>query len=117
MKSYWLYRALAPHIHKWPKPSRYSIGEKLQSAILTTVDQTGQALFARQPLKETYVLKIIGTIQTIQLFIRLAYEEKLLPENHFFSLSDRVVELNKMAIGWLSSVRPPRPGQAISPKD
>lgn len=116
LKSYWLYRALTPLIQLWPKPWRYGIGEKLQTAILVAIDQTGQALYARQPLKEPYILKIIGTMQTVQLFIRLAYDEKLLEEQHFFSLSDRVQELNRMAIGWLVSARPPHPGQAISPK-
>jgi len=102
-------------IQQWPKPWRYSIGEKLQTAILTAIDQTAQVYYARQPLKEPYALKLVGTIQTIQLFVRLAYEEKLLPEHHFFSWSDRVQELQRMAVGWLTSVRPPRPGQAISP--
>jgi len=114
LKSYWLYRAVTPQVQRWPKPWRFSIGEKLQSAILTAVSQTTEALYARQPLKEPYILRLIGTIQAIQLFVRLAYEEKLLPETNFFAWSDRIQELNRMAVGWLSSVRPPRPGQAVS---
>jgi hypothetical protein len=69
----------------------------LQNSILTTIEQTTQALYARQPLKENYVLKVLGNLQTIQLFVRMAHEEKLIADNTFFNLSERVVELNK----WL----------------
>ncbi len=94
-------------VQGFPKPWRYSLGEKLPSAILNVVELTGQALYARQPLKEPYILKILGATQTIQLFIRLAVEEHLVTEHQFFAWSDQVQELQRMAAGWLSSVRTP----------
>ena len=105
LKSYFLYRTVTRETFEFKKPWRYSIGEKLQTAILTIVEQTGQALYARQPLKEPYVLKIIGTIQTVQLFVRLAYDEKLITEHQFFAWSDQIGELSRMAGGYLASVR------------
>lgn len=105
LKSYQAYRAVAPLIHRFPKPWRYSIGEKLQTAILSVIDLTCQALYARQPLKEPYILKIIGAIQTVQLFVRLALEEKLIEEKQYFRLSEQIIELHRMALGWLKSTR------------
>ncbi|MBI5022995.1 MAG: four helix bundle protein [Candidatus Magasanikbacteria bacterium] len=104
-KSYLLYRPIASAAQNFKKPWRYGLGEKLQTAILTIVEQTGQALYARQPLKEPHILKIIGTIQTVQLFIRLALDENIINEHQFFAWSDQVEELSRMAGGWLASVR------------
>lgn len=107
IKSYLLYHPITRAIQKFPKPWRYSLGEKLQNAILTIIEQTGQALYARQPLKEPYILKILGTIQTVQLFIRLCLDEKLITEHQFFAWSDQTQELQRMAAGWLISARSP----------
>jgi hypothetical protein len=68
---------------------------------------TAQALYCRQPLKEPLILRVIGSIQAIQLFIRLCYDEKLINEHKFFNWSEQVIELNRMASGWLNSVRSP----------
>jgi hypothetical protein len=100
-----LYRQVQPLILSFPKPWRYSIGEKLCSTLLAIIEGTCQALYARQPLKEPYILKLTGSIQTVQLFIRLALEEKLITEQQYFSLSAKVIEFHKMALGWLNSVR------------
>ncbi len=90
---------------KFSKPWRYTIGERLQDTILAVVDQTGQALYARQPLKEPYILQLLGTLQTLTLLVRLCYDEKLISEQQFFLWSERVEKLCRMAAGWLSSVR------------
>ena len=104
-KSYVLYKTLVPLVQKFPKPWRYSIGEELQRTILEIIRFTCQALYARQPLKEPFILKVIGAIQTAQLFIRLALEQQLITEQHYFRASQMVVELHRMALGWLKSVR------------
>lgn len=77
----------------------------MQTALLNIIQHTTQAIYARQPLKEPYILQIAGYIQTLQLFIRLSFEEKLIVEKQYFILSDKIIELQKMAIGWLKSVR------------
>lgn len=104
-KSYELFRLVQKPIGNFQKPWRYTIGERLQSTLLKVVEETGQGLYARQPLKEQYILRLLGTIQTLTLFIRLSYDEKLITEQQFFSWSDRVEELGRMAAGWLTSVR------------
>jgi len=109
LKSYWLYQLVSPLIIKFPKPYRYGLGEKLQTAILNVVDLTAQGLYCRQPLKELQILKLIGAIQVVQLFIRLAYDEKLIDEQQFFRFSDQISELSRMAAGWLVSTRNPSP--------
>ena len=69
------------------------------------VELTGQAFYARQPLREPYILKMLGTLQTVQLLVRLCSDEKLITEHQSFAFSDKVQELERMAAGWLSSVR------------
>lgn len=100
-----MFRALQIAIRRFPKPWRYSLGEQLQIALLRIIDKTCQGLYARQPLKEPYILEVAGAVQTAQLFIRLAFEEKLINEQQFFAWSNQAQELHKMAIGWLKSVR------------
>ncbi len=92
-------------MRKFPKPYRYSVGEKLQAALLAVIELTSHALYARQPLKEPYILKILGTVQTAQLFVRLCFDEKLVTSHQFFAWSDGVQELSRMAHGWLKMVR------------
>jgi hypothetical protein len=41
----------------------------------------------------------------VQLFVRLALDEKLIEEKAYFRLSANVVELHRMALGWLKSTR------------
>jgi len=105
LKGYFLYRAVTKQIQQFPKLWRYGVGEKLQSAILAVVEITTQALYARQPIREPYILKILGATQTAQLFIRLCFDEKLITEHQFFAWSDATQELSRMAAGWLSSTR------------
>lgn len=71
------------------------------------IDMTCQALYARQPFKEPYILKIIGAVQSLQLFVRLGFEEGLITEQQYFSCSDNIIELNRMALGWLKATRTP----------
>jgi hypothetical protein len=105
VKSYQLYRQLQPAIRKFPKPWRYSLGEKLQTGLLNIIETSMQALEARQPLKEPYILKVLGYIKSIQIFIRLSFDENLIDERHYFAWSETTVELLKMAKGWLKSTR------------
>jgi len=107
LKSYWLYRQTAKQILKFPKPYRYCLGEKLQTSILNIIDLTAQALYSRQPLKEPIILRLLGAIQAAQLFIRLSHDEQLISEYQLFAWSDQIAELNRMAAGWLASVRSP----------
>lgn len=104
-KSYELFKLTLDPIAKFPKPWRYTVGERLQNAILQVVEETGQALYVRQPLKENYILRVIGTLQTLTLLIRLCLDTKLIPEQKFFEWSNRSEELCRMAAGWLSATR------------
>lgn len=104
-KSYELFKLIQKPVSDFKKPWRYTIGERMQDTILKIVEETGQGLYARQPLKEQHILRLLGTIQTLTLFVRLSYEEKLITEQQFFSWSDRIEELGRMAAGWLTSVR------------
>jgi hypothetical protein len=107
LKTYQLYRRLNTAILKFPKPWRYSLGEKIQTGLLDIIESAMQGLQTRQPLKETYILKTLGHIKSLQIFIRLCSDEKLITENQYFSYSDQAVQLLKMAIGWLRSTRTP----------
>lgn len=104
-KSYELFRLIQKPVGNFKKPWRYTVGERMQDTILKVVEETGQALYARQPLREQYIMRLLGTIQTLTLFVRLSYDEGLITEQQFFSWSDRVEELGRMAAGWLGSVR------------
>lgn len=105
VKTYQLFQKIQPLINNFPKPWRYSLGESLQRSTLAIIETSAQALYARQPLREPLILRIIGSIQSLQLFIRIAFEEDLISEQQFFAFNKLITELSRMAIGWLKATR------------
>ena len=102
-----LYLAVHGRILKFPKPTRYSLGTRIENSILELVE----TLYLAQSKQGTSRLLILNkadiTLKMLTMHLRLAYKTKSINDAGFASLSEQVVEIGKMVGGWLKHTKNP----------
>ena len=89
--------SIAPHV---PKIARYGLGAKIESSFVSLLDITHQAVFAKTECKETLIEHAIIRLDTLSFFFHIAYENKLVPQNKYLVLAEKLADIGKNLGGW-----------------
>jgi len=84
----------------FPKTSRYTIGEKIDSLFIEIVELSFTAINLYENQKIPYVQKAIMKLDLLKFLLQIAWETNALDNKKFILLSEKFNEIGKMLGGW-----------------
>ena len=105
-----LLRWLIPHLDKFSRNRRYTLGERLESGMLDVLELLVQAAYSRE--KRTVLARANQRLEMIRHLWRLAHELTAIPTRRYEHGAKLVDELGRQIGGWLRSSGEPRSGSA-----
>ena len=97
MAIYKLWQAYLPH---FPKTSRYTLGEKIDSLFVEIIENIVIASYLSRQEKLPYLKNGLVKIDVLKFFLQVAWEIKALDNKKFIELSEKLIEIGKMLGGW-----------------
>lgn len=95
------YKLWHEFLPNFPKTSRYTLGEKIDSLFLEVTELAFLASYFYKVQKIPYVQKAIEKLDLLKFFLQIAWELKALDNKKFILLSEKLNEIGKMLGGWL----------------
>ncbi len=88
-------------LHKnLPKTERFGLGQKIEQAFLDVLECTFMAAYLPPEQKIIMLGKTISRLDILKFFFQLAWENKLMPKDHYITLSQKLDEIGRMLGGW-----------------
>lgn len=84
----------------FPKTSRYSLGDKIDTLFTEIIESTSTAIFLNKEEKIPYVRKSIVKLDTLKIFLKIAWEIDALDKKKYIAISSPLLEIGKMLGGW-----------------
>ena len=90
------------HVTKdFPRDFKFSLGEKIQLHIVDLLVDIYRANSARQ--KTEFIMSILEHVQFIDLFLRISFDLKLIPQSRYCAFIEKTGSIAKQSQGWLAS--------------
>lgn len=97
VSAYKLWHEYLPH---FPKTSRYTLGEKIDSLFVEVVEYIAVASYLSKQDKIPYVKKATLKLDVLKFFLQVAWEIKALDTKKYIMLSEKLNEIGRMLGGW-----------------
>ena len=94
---------MIPHLDKLPRIRRYTLGEKLESRLLTVLESLVTAAYA--PNKSTFLFQANRDLEVCRHLWRLCYDFKGVSAKSYEHGSKLMYELGKQVGGWMKVKR------------
>lgn len=92
-------------ILKFPKPTRYSLGMRIENTILEVTELLYLAQSKQGASRILILNKADVSLKMFTAHLRLAYKTESLSDSGFALLSEQVVEVGRMIGGWLKETK------------
>lgn len=83
-----------------PKIHRHSLGQKVDSLFVETIEAVAAASFSTGAEKLPYIRHAIKKMDTLKLFLMILWETKSLDNKKYLALSVKLDEIGRMLGGW-----------------
>lgn len=100
-----LYELAHRKVSGFPKHERYSVGEKIENAILDCAELAIAANIVTKYEKEKYLVRLGAKIDLLKILCRLIFNLKFIDWPAYLELEKRLKELGKMTGGWIKYAR------------
>lgn len=107
-KFYELYKLTNCWLKKFPKPERYTLGERLENTILDIISSIYFLNQLPDTVKENHLLIALAKNETVKVLFRLANDIGILDVNKYTQAELILVETGKMLGGWTNYLRTKR---------
>lgn len=97
ISAYKLWHEYLPH---FPKTARYTLGEKIDTLFVDAVEVISIATFLTKDEKSPFVRKAIVKLDTLKIFLKIAWEINALETKKYITLSEALYEPGRMLGGW-----------------
>ncbi len=88
-------------LHKnLPKTERFGIGQKIDQLFIEVLEITFTAVYLPPEQKIIILGKAISRLDILKFFIQLAWENKLIPNEKYIEISNKLEEVGRMLGGW-----------------
>ncbi len=84
----------------FPKETKYTLGEKIDSLLVECLEATLTAIFLTQEQRRQFVHKAIVKIDTVNVLLRISWELKSLDTKKYTALSLPLTEAGRQLGGW-----------------
>lgn len=102
-KTYDLYKIFYQYLTNFPKKDRYTLGQRVENAILDLLE----AITHAGQLSKTEKLPILKTasikLDQVKILIRLCKDLKILDNKKYLLIESELQEIGKMLGGWIKS--------------
>jgi hypothetical protein len=90
-----------PHLDKFPRNRRFTLGERLESEMLEVLAACVSAAYARS--KQALLERASQRLSVVQHLWRLAFELKTIPAQRYRAGSEQLLGLGAQIGGWLKA--------------
>lgn len=97
-----MWHEFLPH---FPKTSRYTLGSKIDSLFIETVESVIKALHLSKGEKLIYLIQASVKLDLLKFFLQTAWEIKALDNKKYIRLSEKLDEIGRMLGGWIKSLK------------
>lgn len=104
-----LYLAAHERTIKFPKPTRYSLGARIETTVLDLIETLYLAQSKQGASRLLILNKADITLKMLTTHLRLAYKTESINDAGFASLSEKVLEIGSMVGGWIKYTKNPTP--------
>lgn len=88
------------YYHELPKTHRYSLGGKIDTLFIETMESIAVASFLARTEKQPYVRLAIRKVDTLKVLLMVLWETKSLDDKKYIALSVEIEGIGKMLGGW-----------------
>jgi len=92
-------------IFSLPKFERYTLGEKMENAVLSAMEFTIMANSASKLEKERILSQINAKIELLKILYRLALNCQMIDSWEYLEIEKNLQEAGRQAMGWLKYER------------
>jgi hypothetical protein len=103
-EGYLLWLSVVPHIEKG---SRYTIGSRIENKLLDLLELSYLAYFTERDRKAEKVSECILVLDTLKFLVSVAWEGRLISNQHCEAVALKLDEVGKMFGGWKRSLANP----------
>ncbi|OGM93449.1 hypothetical protein A2935_01065 [Candidatus Wolfebacteria bacterium RIFCSPLOWO2_01_FULL_47_17b] len=93
------------YYHILPKPHRHSLGWRIDSLFIETIEAVATAGFLMREEKLPYVRYAIRKLDTIQVLLLVLWENKSLTSKQYILIAQGVEEVGRNLGGWSGKLR------------
>lgn len=97
-----MWHEIIPH---FPKDSKYTLGSKIDSLFLETIEYIVKAEYSDKLEKLISLKRASVKLDLVKFFLQIAWEIKSLDNKKYISLSEKLNEIGKMLGGWIKSLK------------
>ena len=90
---------LMPQIEKFPRDFKFTIGDKIISILLNSLELIIEAVYTKD--KHNFLRRLNLQLEKLRYLIRLSKDLKALSIKKYAYISDEINELGKMIGGWI----------------
>ncbi len=94
------YKLWQTFLRLFPKENKYSLGEKIDTLLIESIEAALTATFLAPEHKRAFVHRAIVKRDTAQVLLRIAWELKSLDSKKYAALSVLLVEAGRQLGGW-----------------
>ncbi|MDP3999765.1 MAG: four helix bundle protein [bacterium] len=95
-----VYKTWQEYLPNFPKATKYTLGSKIDSILITTIELIFIASSLPKEQKIPYIQKAISKIDLLKFFLQLSWEIKSLDNKKYIVLSEQLNNIGKMLWGW-----------------
>lgn len=88
-----------------PKAHRYSLGQKIDTLFIETLEAVAVASFSSGTEKLPYIRHSIKKMDTLKLLLMILWELKSLDNKKYLALSMKLDEIGRMLGGWQGQIK------------
>ena len=100
-----LYESIHKLVFTFPKYERYSLGEKVQNTILSSIELVIIANGSNKYDKERILLKANAKIEVLKILIRIGLNCEVIEIDKYLDIVKKLQEIGKMIHGWIRYTR------------
>ena len=86
-----------------PKTHRYSLGQRIDTLFIESIEAVASAAFLSPQEKLPYVKLAIRKFDTLKILLLILWETKSLDNKKYIALSLKIDEIGRMLGGWIKS--------------
>ncbi len=83
-----------------PKTSKYTLGEKIDTLFIETLEYIITASLLQKEQKLPFLKRASVKLDVLKFFLQVALETKQLQTKHYTTLSEHLNEVGRMLGGW-----------------
>lgn len=99
-------------LEHFPRLSRFTLGAKIDTLFLETVELILLAGYSSKPQKLTVVLRAGTKLDALKFFLQIAWELQAIDNKKYTRLSEPLTEVGKMLGGWRKQLQNEAPPES-----